>query len=180
MSTAVAAFPFPALDVTVLVVLVKLPVVDPAVTVTLNEQEAPPARVPPVSVIVGVVNDSVPPLQAGVAAKEVTETPGGVSVKPMPVSAAVAFGFEMVKLSVEVPPEGTVDGVKDLVMTGGKVAGDSDAFHVASIVPPLASQDSALVMLAARPKQPPLPIRTPLVCVTKIAWYGVEGLELPV
>lgn len=92
------------------VVLMKQPVVVPAVTVTLNVQAPPPAIVAPVSVMVVAVADSVPP-QIDVAATGVTETPGGESAKPTPVKAVVAFGLVIVKVNVEVPPGRTLAGL---------------------------------------------------------------------
>lgn len=111
-----------ALELTVLVILVKVPVVVPPVTVTLgNVQVPPPAIVAPVSVMVVEVAENVPP-QADVAAMGVSVTPGGVSVKPTPVRVVVGLGLLITKVNVEVPPIPIVDGVKDLVVAGGTTA----------------------------------------------------------
>jgi hypothetical protein len=75
------------------------------------------AIVTPLSVMVVDVADSEPP-QTDVPAMGVTITPGGVSVKPTPVRAVVAFGLVMVKFNVEVAPAPTVDGEKDFVTVG--------------------------------------------------------------
>ena len=113
VNVAVAGGPFPALEVTGLVVLTKVPGVVPAVTVTAGTklQYAPGARVPPVNVIVVVVADSVPPQVDTGGAMRVTETPSGISVKPMPVRAVFKLGFVMVNVNVEVPPVGTLGGL---------------------------------------------------------------------
>ena len=116
VSVADAGGVVPTLEVTELVVLTKVPTVVP-VTVTLNVQVPRPATVAPLSVMVVDVADSVPP-QTDVPAMGVTITSGGVSVKPTPVRAVVAFGLVMVKFNVEVAPAPTVDGEKDFVTVG--------------------------------------------------------------
>ena len=112
VNVAVAGGPFPALEVTGLVVLRKVPGVVPALTVTGgNVQFALGARVPPVNVMVVAVAESVPPQVDMGGAMGVTETPVGVSVKPIPVRAVFKLGFVMVNVNVEVPPVGTLGGL---------------------------------------------------------------------
>jgi hypothetical protein len=94
-----------------------------AVTFTLNVQDADAPMValerltvaaPAVAVIVPPPHDPVSPF--GVA----TVKPlGSVSVKAVPLSAVAAFAFEIVKLKLDVPPTGMVDGVNDLAIDGG-------------------------------------------------------------
>src|SRR4051794_40089735 len=107
---ATAALPAPPLvEVTVPVVLRRVPAVVP-VTLTTNRQEAPAAIVPPVrltlldpAVAVGVLpHEPVSPL--GVAT---TRPAGSVSVNATPVSTVDGLGLVMVKLRVVVPPTGT-------------------------------------------------------------------------
>jgi len=102
------------------VLLVAVPAVGPAVTVTLNVQVPPGAIVAPLSVMVGGVADSVPP-HSGVAAMGGTVTIEGTgSENPTPVRVVVAFPLVMVKVSVEVAPERTEDGEKVFVIKGGE------------------------------------------------------------
>src|SRR5262245_48750687 len=85
------------------------------VTVAVMLHEAPAARVPPVKArVLGAVRVSVPPHWGELP--EVTVTPAGrTSLNAMPESASPAFGFVIVKVSVEVPPTATGLGEKLLL-----------------------------------------------------------------
>jgi hypothetical protein len=61
--------------------------------------------------MVVAVAESVPPQVDMGGAMGVTETPVGVSVKPIPVRAVFKLGFVMVNVNVEVPPVGTLGGL---------------------------------------------------------------------
>ena len=100
----VAMLPVPPfVDVTLPVVLEKLPAAAP-VTVTLNWHWPLAAIVAPLRAMpVGAVVVTVPP-QAVVVPSATVKPVGNASVKATPVSAAVfAAGFVMVKVSAEVP-----------------------------------------------------------------------------
>src|SRR5262249_34224953 len=120
---ALAVLPVPPLvEVTAEVVLVLSPAVG-AGTLGEDAQLVLAARVAPerltlplpaVAVMVPPPHEPVRPL--GVA----TESPAGnVSVNATPVSAAEALGLLIVKVSADVPPTGTDEGVKPLAIAGG-------------------------------------------------------------
>src|SRR5215471_7986876 len=95
-----------------------------AVTFTVSVQEAPAATVPPERAMVVVLAVAVTePLQ-------VFETPGvlatcrpfcKVSEKPTPDSATFVLGLLMVKVTVVVPPTGTLAAPKALLIVGAAV-----------------------------------------------------------
>jgi len=68
---------------------------------------------PAVAVMVPPPQDPVSPL--GVA---MVKPLGNVSVKAVPLSAAAAFAFAIVKLKLDVLPAGTLDGVNDWAIEG--------------------------------------------------------------
>ena len=112
----------PSVEVTLPVVLFCRPAAVP-VTLTENVQEAfaamdPPARlitfVPAVAVMVPAPQEPVRPL--GV---EMIRPAGSVSLKPTPVSATVAFGFVIVKLSEVVPFSGMLAAPNPFAILGG-------------------------------------------------------------
>jgi hypothetical protein len=95
-----------------------------SVTLKVTAQEAPPAKLPPVSEAVAppAVAVAVPPhvfVRFGIAA---TTTPAGrVSTKPTPVRVVEAFGFVIVMFTLELLPVETLEGVNVLVPVGGRV-----------------------------------------------------------
>ena len=95
-----------------------MPAVTPDVTATLNIQLPPAGTTAPLSVMAEAVTVSVPPQVGKVSEGRVT--PGGVSVKPTPVRGTARFRLVMVKVNVEAAAKPTVDGLKDLVRTGGE------------------------------------------------------------
>jgi len=108
----------PFVDVTAPVVLFLTPAVVP-VTVTENMHVPLAAIVAPVSVIwLLPVIVSVPP-HCDVVPLATDKPAGNVSVNPTPVSATVAFGFEMVNERVVVWFSGTVGAAKALPIVGG-------------------------------------------------------------
>jgi hypothetical protein len=121
LAVAVPPVP-PSVDVIAAVVLFCTPITVP-VTFTENVQEAfaarfAPARltlVPP-SLAAIVPAPHVPVRPLGVAS---TKPEGSVSVTPIPLSAAVAFGFVIVKLRLVVPFSARNATPNVLVMVGG-------------------------------------------------------------
>jgi hypothetical protein len=117
---AEAVLPVPPLvDVTLPVVLVKLPAVAP-VTVTLNWHWLLAAMVAPLSDMpVGAVAVSVPP-QTVAEALATVKPVGNVSVNATPVSATTfAAGFVMVKVSEVVAFSAIDAGLNTLAIDGG-------------------------------------------------------------
>ena len=121
LAVAVPPVP-PSVEVTLPVVLVCKPAAMP-VTFTEKVQEALAAMVPPdklmtpvpaVAVMVPAPQEPVRPL--GV---EITRPAGNVSLKATPVSATVALGFVMVKLSEVEPFSGMLAAPNALAMVGG-------------------------------------------------------------
>ena len=112
----------PSVEVTLPVVLFCNPAAVP-VTLIENVQDALAAIVPPVRLItfVPAVAVIVPAPQVPVRpfGVEITRPAGSVSLKPTPVSAAVVFGFVMVKLSEVEPFNGMLAAPKAFAMVGG-------------------------------------------------------------
>jgi hypothetical protein len=117
---AEAVLPVPPLvDVTLPVVLVKVPSEAP-VTVTLKVQVPPPAIDAPLSEIVRVAAVVVTvPLQAAKLPFATLKPTGSTSVNATPVSASEGFGLVIVNVRVDVPPTAMVVGLNDLLMLGG-------------------------------------------------------------
>jgi len=127
----------PSVEVTLPVVLFCRPAAVP-VTLTENVQEAfaamdPPARlitfVPAVAVMVPAPQEPVRPL--GV---EMIRPAGSVSLKATPVSATVAFGFVIVKLSEVEPFSGMLAAPNAFAIVGG-VTTVMDALEVLPVPP---------------------------------------------
>src|SRR5271165_843395 len=118
---AVAPFP-PSLEVTTLVVLFLTPSVAP-LTVTEKLHDALVARAAPdrLTFTDPAVAVIVPPPQLPVRPLGVdTLSPAGKeSVNPTPVNMVLAFGFERLKVNVELPFSGMVDAPKALPIVGG-------------------------------------------------------------
>ena len=120
---AVEVLPVPPLLELTVTVLVLTPAVVP-VTLTEKVQEAPTASVAPDRLTepdpatAVIVPPPQPPTTLGGVA---TTIPAGrVSVKPMPVSVAeLLAGLVMVKVNVEVPPNGMLVGENALTIVGG-------------------------------------------------------------
>jgi hypothetical protein len=120
---AVAVTPVPpSVDVIAAVVLFCTPITVP-VTFTENVQEAFAARLAPtkltfVSLALAVIVPSphVPVRPLGV---DTTKPDGSASVRPIPLKAAVAFGFVIVKLRLVVPFNARKATPKVFVMVGG-------------------------------------------------------------
>src|ERR1700676_1259842 len=151
---AVAALPAPPLvELTVPVVLVKLPAAAP-VTVTLNTHGVLTAMVAPArAMAVGVVVVSVPP-QTVAEEVAIVRPVGSVSEKATPVRAAgLAAGLVMVKVSSVVPFNGMAAGLKVLAMAGG-----ASTLMLAEAVAPLAPsvEVTALVVLFCAPAAVPV------------------------
>jgi len=115
------------------------------VTVTLNEQLALAASVPPVNeIMLGAVVVTVPPQV--VADPVGTDSPAGsVSVKLIPVSASPEFGLVIVKVRLVVPPTRMLAAPKPLVMVGGE-ATVTVAVLLTAPVPPLVDVTAPVVL----------------------------------
>src|SRR4030095_16143487 len=123
-TSAVAVLPVPPfVDVTLFVVLVFKPAVEP-VTVTLNVQEPLAAIVPTDNAIVPVpavvVILFIPPQALKVPVATVKPA-GKTSVNATPVSAVPVFGLLIVNVSVVVLPVKMGFAVNALLMTGGSI-----------------------------------------------------------
>jgi hypothetical protein len=120
---AVAVFPVPKRDVTLPVVFTMMPSVELTVTVMVQELLAgitPPARVIVLEPALAVTPGGPPHVLFKPLDGVVMVTPGGRwSMTPTPPNVA-AFGFEMTRVSAEIPPGRIFVGVKDLLMAGGR------------------------------------------------------------
>jgi hypothetical protein len=117
-----AVLPVPPLvDETAPLVLAKVPTLA-EVTLTVTVHVLPADTDPPTRLILfePAVAVSVPlhvfVVLAGVV---LSNTPGYISVKPTPVRALFKFGFDIVNVSVDVPPERIGLGENNFVMLGG-------------------------------------------------------------
>jgi hypothetical protein len=104
------------------VVFVTVPGVDEVTsTSTVHVPEAailPPLKLNVVSVAAGV-NVGVPQFVVVAFGVPATSTPAGnASVNPTPVSPVPTFGFVIVIVSVEVPPDTIVSGLNNFVTVG--------------------------------------------------------------
>jgi len=93
------------------------------VTFTENVQEALAARFAPVNAMLDdpalAVIEPVPHVPVSPLGVETERPEGSVSVKPIPLSEAVAFGFVTVKLRVVAPFSDTKAPPKALLIVGG-------------------------------------------------------------
>jgi hypothetical protein len=130
----------PSIEVTAPVVLFCTPVVV-AVTLTLNVQDELVDRPAPerlilaprgLAVIVPPLHEPLNPL-----GEETTSPAGSVSVKPMPLKEAAAFGFTMTKVRLVLPFSAIDATPNDLVMSGGATLAGGPTVRLAVAVLPL-------------------------------------------
>jgi len=148
----------PSFDVTAVVMLMTVPVVAPAVTLTLNVHEPLAASIAPVRLMVlePAVAAIVPPPQLPVKPLGVaTSSPtGSVSEKPTPLSAVELFGLVIVKVKLVVPRIGMLVAPNALLMVGGAATIMVAVFDVAPA--PLSVDVMGPVVLLLTPKVVPV------------------------
>jgi hypothetical protein len=122
VSVSEAVFPVPPfVDETAPDVLANVPTLE-TVTVVVMVHEPPAATVPPLRLMEfpPAARVRVPPHELDVLNGFVFVTPAGyVSVNATPVSALFRFGFEIVKVNVDVPFARIGLGANNLEMAGG-------------------------------------------------------------
>src|SRR5215469_16012105 len=158
------------LDVTLLVVLVKLPRALP-VTVTLKLHVWPGAMLAPTRVmLVGLVRVTVPPPQSVALALGTVRPTGRVSLKPTPMSVSgLIAGLVMMNCSAVVAFSAITLGLKDVVRVGGPST--LRPAEAVLPVPPLVDVAAPVVLVYA-------PAAAPVTVTVKLHWL-LGGIEPP-